>query len=232
MNLVSRMIRRNPQIDYASRVVRRITRTVAPIDAFLRRAKGVIHVGANDGGEREEYHRRGLAVLWVEAIPSVFEKLSRNIRPYPSQRAVCALVTDRAGENYKFNIANNEGQSSSILDLKLHKDIWPEVSYVTEIDLESTTLDVIVDDVEKYDALVIDTQGSELLVLKGSERVLRHIKWAKIKSADFEIYEGCATVRGLTEYLTNWGFRLKRKDKFATRRGGGACFDLLFVRQA
>ncbi len=230
MTFVSRIIRRNPQIDYASRVVRRITRTVAPIDAFLRQAKGVIHVGANDGGEREDYHRRGLAVLWVEAIPSVFEKLSRNIKPYPLQRAVNALLTDRTGETYKFNVANNGGQSSSILELKLHKDIWPEVYYVTQIDLKSTTLDAIVNDAEKYDALVMDTQGSELLVLKGGERVLKHIKWAKIEAADFEIYEGCATVRSLTEHLTNCGFRLNRKEKFATRRGGGACFELLFVR--
>jgi len=217
-------------MDLASRVVRRVANIVDPIDAFLRQAKGVIHVGANDGGEREEYHRCGLAVLWVEAIPAVFEKLSRNIKPYPLQRAVSALLTDRTGKTYKFNVSNNDGQSSSILELKLHKDIWAEVSYDRQIDLKSTTLDAIVDDVEKYDALVIDTQGSELLVLKGGERVLRHIKWAKIEAADFEIYEGCATVRSLTEHLTNRGFRLNRKEKFATRRGGGACFELLFVR--
>jgi hypothetical protein len=78
------------------------------------------------------------------------------------------------------------------------------------------------------DLAIIDVY--ELLVLKGGERVLRHFKWAKVEAADFEAYEGCATVRSLTEYLSR-GFRLKRKDKFATRRGGGAYFDLLFVRQ-
>jgi FkbM family methyltransferase len=220
-------------MDLALRVVRRVANIIDPIDAFLHQAKGVIHVGANDGWEREEYHRCGLEVLWVEAIPLVFEKLSRKIKPYPLQRAVSALLTDRTGETYKFNVYDNDGQSSSILELKPHKeDIWPEVFYDGQIDPKSTTLDAIVNDVEKYDALVIDTQGSELLALKGGERVLRHIKWAKVKATDFEAYEGCATVRSLSEYLMNRGFRLKRKDKFATRRGGGAYFDLLFVRQA
>lgn len=217
-------------MDLASRIVRRMANKIAPIDGFLRQTKGVIHVGANDGGERELYHRWGLPVLWVEAIPSVFDTLCENIKPYPRQRAVNALLTDQIGKQYKFNVSNNEGQSSSILELKLHKDIWPEVVYSTRIDLISTTLDAIVDDVENYDLLVIDTQGSELTVLRGGKNVLRRIKWAKIEAADFEAYEGCATVRSLIEYLNNLGFHLKRKDKFATRRGGGAYFDLLFAR--
>ena len=217
-------------MDLASRIVRRMANKIAPIDGFLRQTKGVIHVGANDGGERELYHRWGLPVLWVEAIPSVFDTLCENIKPYPRQRAVNALLTDQIGKQYKFNVSNNEGQSSSILELKLHKDIWPEVVYSTRIDLISTTLDAIVDDVENYDSLVIDTQGSELTVLRGGKNVLRRIKWAKIEAADFEAYEGCATVRSLIEYLNNLGFHLKRKDKFATRRGGGAYFDLLFAR--
>lgn len=217
-------------MDLTSRIIRRIANKVNPIDAFLRQAKGVIHIGANDGGEREVYDQCGLAVLWVEAIPSVFEKLSHNIKPYSLQRAVNALLTDQNGKSYKFNVSNNRGQSSSILEMKLHKDIWPEVWYDTQIDLKSSTLDSIVDDAEKYDALVIDTQGTELLVLKGGERVLQHIKWAKVEGADFEAYESCATVQSLTAYLTDRGFHLKRKDMFATRRGGGAYFDLLFVR--
>ncbi len=214
----------------ASRIVRRVGRIVSPPDAFLRQVKGVIHVGANDGGERTSYERHGLNVLWVEAIPSVFDELSRNIRAYPSQRAVNALLTDQVGKSYKFNISNNDGASSSILDLKLHKDIWPHVHYVSQIELTSTTLDEIAFDIDRYDSLVIDTQGSELSVLRGAERVLRQIGFIKVEAADFEAYENCATVQSLTDYLNASGFRLARRDQFAARKGGGAYFDLLFVR--
>ncbi len=217
-------------MNLAHRVLRRIANKINPIDAFLQQAKGVIHVGANDGGERDVYKQWDLAVLWVEPIPSVFDKLSYNIEDYPKQLAVNALLTDQPGKIYKFNISNNEGHSSSVLELKLHKDIWPEVWHDKQIDIMSTTLDSIVHDAGKYDALVIDTQGSELLVLKGGEWVLRHSKWIKVEAADFEAYENCATVQSVTQYLTQRGFQLKRKDMFATRPGGGTYFDLLFVR--
>ncbi len=63
-------------------------------------------------------------------------------------------------------VSNNEGQSSSILDFKYHKDIWPHVDFVGEIEMRSVTLPSAPAlnniDVSLYNALVMDTQGSEL----------------------------------------------------------------------
>src|SRR5262245_39160733 len=69
-----------------------------PTYEFLKDAKGVIHIGASWGQERDIYAAAGLPVIWIEAIPEMFEELQRNIEGYPDQRAFNYLLTDRDGD--------------------------------------------------------------------------------------------------------------------------------------
>src|SRR5438067_664706 len=95
-------------------------------NAFLKKCRAVVHVGANYGQEREQYAKYDLAVLWIEPIPEIHKYLVENIKPYKKQRAIRALVTDRDGEVRHLNIASNDGASSSIFEFALHRDIWPD----------------------------------------------------------------------------------------------------------
>jgi len=134
-------------------------------NGFLKKVSGVIHVGANTGQERDLYQRHGLRVVWVEPIPEVFEVLKANIESHPLQSAIQSLVTDKDDEEYEFYVSNYDGLSSSILQLKLHKDIWPDVRFTRTLVLRSTTLPSLLQreriNVNDYDALIMDTQGSE-----------------------------------------------------------------------
>jgi hypothetical protein len=85
-------------------------------------------------------------------------------------------------------------------------------------------------DSSAYDALVLDTQGSELLVLKGAQELLSGFKYIRTEAADFESYKNCATVASIDEFLVDFGFKLSRQDKFARRQAGGTYFDVLFER--
>ena len=203
-------------------------------DQFLRSCQRIVHVGANGGQERDLYNYYGLAVVWVEAIPAVFEHLLQNIHQFPKQSAIRALLADRPGNLIKFNIANNSGASSSMFELALHKDIWPEVDYVDQIELETETLDALLlyhhVDLAEIDAIVLDTQGSELLVLKGSQHLLRHISYVKVEAADFEAYKGGATVASIEQFLMGFSLRLVQKHEFARHPTGGGYYDLLFKR--
>jgi hypothetical protein len=109
-------------------------------DRFLKRVSGVIHIGANTGEDRDTYKAYGLRVIWIEPIPEVFEVLRANLEGYSGQLAFQALLTDRDNAEYEFHISSNGGASSSIFDLKMHKDIWPEVSYERTITSSSITL--------------------------------------------------------------------------------------------
>ena len=203
-------------------------------DPFLARVSGLIHVGANTGQEREQYARHNLDVVWIEPIPEIFAELQRNLERFPKQHAFEYLIADEDDEEHVFHIANNHGASSSMLALNLHKEIWPDIDYQESIVLKSTTLASLVKrenlDLNKYQALVMDTQGTELLVLKGASDLLKGFSYIKTEATDFECYTGCCTVAEIEQFLTRHGFRECRRNKFAFRKGVGACYDILFRR--
>jgi FkbM family methyltransferase len=203
-------------------------------DRFLRAARGVVHVGANSGQERVLYAELGLAVVWVEPLPDVFAELQTNIAGLPRQRALRCLVTDRDGADYEFHVANNRGESSSILDMKEHRDVWPKVGYVGSLELRSKTLTTLLADegvdLAAYDALVMDTQGSELLVLRGAEPILDGFRYVKTEAPDFEAYAGCCRLGDIEAFLEPRGFQEVARREFARRAAGGRYFDVVFER--
>jgi FkbM family methyltransferase len=219
---------------FLRRALRRIgSRTYHP-DRFLRGGGGVLHVGANVGQEADRYDALGLRVLWVEPIPEVFARLETNIAPYPNQRALQALLTDKHGVQCTFHVANNDGASSSLFDIHLHKDIWPAVRYDRSIQLQSTTLSALVGahaiDLSVYPALVMDTQGSELLVLRGAESVLHKFAYIKTEVADFQAYAGCCELRDLSAFLSARGFREHSRKILAEHPAGGRYYNIIYRR--
>ena len=115
----------------------------------------------------------------------------------------------------------------------MHKSVWPSVREVKKIKLESITLDTFVKvseiNISLYDTLIIDTQGSELLVLKGAKKLLKNIKYIKSEVADFESYKGCCKLNDIDEFLTQKGFRLIYKSCFK-RHEGGNYYDVLYEK--
>lgn len=199
---------------------------------IAKNISGIIHIGANEGQEREKYEKYSLSVIWIEPIPEVFEQLKSNIKEYPNQKAFKYLLTDEDNKEVTLKIANNNGQSSSILDIGLHINIWPEINYINSIKLRSLTLATLIKNekinIQKYQALVIDTQGSELLVLKGASEILKKFKYIIVEAADFESYVGCCTIKDLTYYLNNFGFNEIDRTKFAYHPKAGSYYDVVY----
>jgi FkbM family methyltransferase len=203
-------------------------------DRFLKKITGVVHVGANTGQEIRLYAQYGLSVVWIEPIPDVFEKLQSNLKGIPGQVALQGLVTDRDDAEYQFHLASNNGASSSILDLNLHQDIWPDVSYERTIKLHSKTLSSLLKDhnvaLSDYDMLIMDTQGSELLVLKGAVPILHHFRYIKTEVPDFEAYKDCCQLKDLQLFLGQYGYGEVSRKKFATHPNGGSYYDIVYQR--
>lgn len=210
----------------------RLARRDADPDSFMDRVHGVIHIGANTGQESGLYALKGLNVLWIEPIPSVFQQLLRNINGVSGQSAVCELLSDRDGELATLNIANNGGESSSIMDLKEHMILWPNVNYVDSIVLPTKTLVSVVHDIQLdlalYNSLVLDTQGSELLILKGALPLLPRIAYIKTEVPDFEAYEGCPLIAEFTEFMQSNGFQLVSKRASSASSKTRAYYDVTY----
>jgi FkbM family methyltransferase len=205
-------------------------------DFFLRQTKGVVHVGAHLGEERELYAKHGLNVLWIEPMEQYYNQLVKAIAPFPNQRALCRLITDTDDQDYPFHISSNDGESSSILDLAQVNEMWPEVSYVKTLTLKSVSLSTLVKreriDLARYDALVMDTQGSELLVLKGAREILSRFNFIKTEASDFELYKGCGQLADIDSFLGERGFRRVKTVPIRGKPGLGTCCDAVYASAA
>jgi FkbM family methyltransferase len=205
-------------------------------DRFLRHVPGVIHVGANTGQERDLYEKHGLRVIWIEPIPEVYSRLQHALLRYPKQRALQYLVTDRDDAEYAFHIANNDGASSSIYEFQLHKEVWPEVAYDRTVTMRSMTLTSLLKqesiNPSDYPALIMDVQGSELLVLKGAIDILPAFGFIKTEVADFESYVGCCQIEDIEVFLKANAFNEFSRTKFAERSGGGNYYDIVYQRRS
>lgn len=174
-------------------------------DFFLKEVSGVIHVGANCGQEAPLYARHNLKVVWFEPLPEVFRQLERNIQNYKTQVAFNCLITDEDGKKFRFHVANNNGESSSIFEMSQHKEVWPEIDFQGSIECESKTVPAVLLQngiaPDEFQALIMDVQGAELLVLKGCEPLLGLLKYIRTEAADFESYEGGCQLPELQKIL-------------------------------
>ncbi|CAN5774219.1 FkbM family methyltransferase [soil metagenome] len=203
-------------------------------NAWLKRCERILHIGANQGQEIPLYASFNLEVVWIEAIPAVFKRLQANLTGIPKQTALEALVTAEEGRECTFNIASNEGQSSSIYALKDHVHLWPDIHYVDRVTLHSRRLENLL--LEKgyaanhFDAAILDVQGAELLVLQGAGAYMKNLQYVQCEAADFEGYEGACNLATLTAFMATQGFRIHKKHVLLSHKNIGTYYDVLFLR--
>ena len=172
--------------------------------------RGVIHIGAHEGQEMQEYQVMGAdKVLFVEANPSVFERLKLQIAGIPNVWvANCAISNQNGTVNLR---VNSHDMSSSILPLKLHKEIYPGMLEVNQVTVTSKTLDSLMQESplnsSEFNILVIDIQGAELLALEGARETLKYIDAISTEVNCEELYEGCALIDQVDDFLRGYGFQ-------------------------
>jgi FkbM family methyltransferase len=184
-------------------------------DLFRRhqiRACGVVHLGANKGQEAEAYAAQGIQkVIWVEALPQVFQELWIKMLSYPEHQLFQACLSDKNDEKVTFHVASNEGQSSSMFEFGTHAKEHPTVKYVDEIAMETVRLDTLFAENEvKLEGdswfLNIDLQGAELHALRGMGTLLNHFRYAYIEVNEKGLYKGCPLVGEIDSFLASFGF--------------------------
>ena len=161
----------------------------------------LLHVGGHLAEEKPVYSDGGVGeVVWVEADPV----RSQQIRELTGDHVICAVVGDVEKE-IVFHEANN-GQSSSILELGTHKQMHPEVHYVSEVTVTMRRLDdlLAVDNMQPFDMINFDIQGAELLALQGLGEYLNYVKYAYLEVNREPLYQGACLVDELDSYLSGF----------------------------
>lgn len=168
---------------------------------------GILHLGSNIGQEAEAYEELKIPiVVWVEAIPSVFDQLKKNVEKYPNHICINACVSDRDYEEVTFNISNNDSQSSSFLELEFHKIAHPEVYYVEQIKMQTRRADSLFTLPGGNWLLNADLQGAELLAFKGLGHLIDNIQWIYTEVNKVETYANCPVIEEIDAYLKQFQF--------------------------
>lgn len=212
-------------LSHLRKVLRRKSDPVALLSRLAPPGLGLarlVHVGAHLGQERHRYEALGYRqVLWIEGSQSVHDRLAQSLAQHVAERAakglpavehrsVCALLTDREGDEAALREFSNDGMSSSIFAATdTLKARWPELHETGRLQPTRTrTLDALLDELHfgGVDTLVVDVQGAELLVLRGASGTLSTVKAVVSEVSTQPLYAGGVLYPELAAFLQSHGF--------------------------
>lgn len=192
---------------------------------------GLIQVGANNGQETQHYVEDcGIEKLVLfEPLPEAFNNLLRVVEPFQQKCHIEAhnVALGSEKQTSKIYIADNEGQSSSLLKPTLHLEEHSNVLFEKEITVSVERLDDMDIDPSSINALSIDVQGYELEVLKGARQFLKNgIDYIVSEVSREPLYDQSAVIEEIDAFLDEAGFR-RMHTVWATDFWG----DALYVRR-
>jgi FkbM family methyltransferase len=172
--------------------------------------KGVIHVGAHEAAELEEYLSLGFAkIFYVEANPKLIPALRAKASRYPGRVFVAHAAASDSDGTVRLRVTSMD-QSSSILPLGKHKEIYPSIREVGQVEVRSRCLDTLLAeeglDPKDFNFLNLDIQGAELMALRGATKLLTTITAVNSEINLQELYKGAALLGEVEEFMEKKGF--------------------------
>lgn len=184
----------------------------------------IVHVGAHNAEELKDYLLAAWGpVIWIEAQPEKVLEISQKI---PSNhRIIEAAVWDVEGESLDLKITNNT-ESTSLLNLGTHAKEHPTVELSHTIPVRTTTLKILLANTSAPELLAIDIQGAELRAIRGYGDQISQVKWIYCEVNREELYEGCALIWDLDNYLEEYGF-VRSATRWTNHNWGDALYENL-----
>jgi len=112
-------------------------------------------------------------------------------------------VSDTDG-TARFNVASNDGESSSLLQLGSHRELFPEVTMQSTIEVPTRRLDSVLTQhrLQSPDVMIIDVQGAEYLVLKSlPEALLQQVRLIYSEVSTEAVYESAGLMADVEALL-------------------------------
>lgn len=200
----------------------------------------VLHIGADRGGELPQYKDVGVdKVVWIEANPEVYNELLENLKIMDIVEVESIpfnqLISDKDDIEMDFNLyygwdaghlVGNKGMSSL---LRARNSWWGSECYRGTIPLKSLTVDTFLERNElgyDFDMLNIDTQGAELMVLKGASKVLENVRVINCEVTFFNPhYHNNPKFDDVNNLLQQFGFKHIDTELCLEKNWGDAVFE-------
>jgi len=179
--------------------------------AVGKHAEVVFDVGAKYGRYTGQFLRLfpGATVYAVDCAPQAIARLERDFGDHMRVKIVPEAFLDTVG-SIEFHLCQMSGSSGvhPITDL-----FAQETCDLGTVKVPATTLDLFCDlnDIRTIDLLKIDTEGSDLDVLRGARSMLvqKRIKAVHVEMLFFPYYVDQCWYYEVAKCLVEWGFALK-----------------------
>jgi FkbM family methyltransferase len=172
----------------------------------------VLDVGARGAAPDElasffpvmEYHA-------FDADPVEAERLMQSKHPYQNLK-VYPIFVGSANEKVKFYLYKARAQSSIFKPAPRYKALFggPDFEVETECELPATTLDHHYEGAKLKlpDMIKLDTQGSELSILRAATKLLKSVNMVEAEVEFLEHYQGQPLFHDVAAFLYDQGFEL------------------------
>jgi FkbM family methyltransferase len=193
------------------------------------RDRTIFDVGANLGQFLEQlvHHYPQAAIHSFEPSPRTFQALSAKTAGMANVSAWNHALGARAGKSTLLENASSDMTSM----LQLGSQGWGRIEKQTEIDVQSVDDFCQEHSISRVDILKSDTQGYDLEVLKGAERMMREHRIGLVYSEITfdEIYKNLPPFDEIFRFLRERDFVLAAFYKMEFRRPIVGWTDALFV---
>lgn len=190
---------------------------------------GVIHIGGHHGEELDTYIKDQdiQHIVLFEADKENFDVLKDKVNSLKTDKKIIPIhkgLGPFTCEMTLYKETENRGQSNSVLKPKIHTQQYPGIVF-------NKTEKIKIDPLDRYECsdifnfINIDVQGFELEVFRGAKKTLRNVKWIMSEVNRAEVYEGCAFVDEMDEFLGKFGFK-----RVETDWAGQTWGDALYVK--
>ena len=177
-------------------------------DVYGMGIDGVLHIGGHFGEEARLYNNLNIRnAIFFEPLKTSFSICESVVSRY-NYECVNIALGSKETEMEMYTETANMGQSSSLLKPSLHIKQYPHIIFNGSEKVQVTTLDSFMEDknLSNYNLINIDVQGYELEVFKGSVETLNKIDYVIAEVNRDELYENCAKVDEIDNFLSDFGF--------------------------
>ncbi len=172
--------------------------------------RGIIHVGAHLGQEYSDYNNyfsKDITIHWFEPQKEIYDLLVKELNDKPNNYFYCFGLGSKNTNLPIWKESGNNGQSSSFSKPDKHLSIYPHIKFEESDLIEIRTLDSF--KIHDSNVLVIDVQGFELEVLKGSLDTLDRIDHIFCEINSDSLYLDSPSVDEINSILSTKGFILR-----------------------
>jgi FkbM family methyltransferase len=172
---------------------------------YYQEIKNVAQVGAHFGQEIEIFDKYNINQIFLfEPNQNAVEVLKNKTKNLPKIKIFPFALGNENSLSKMYHSSGNEGQSSSLLEPKVHKKVQPEIEFKEKVTIEVKRFeDLKINDI---DFLIMDVQGFELEVLKGFGKKLNQVQFIFTEINRDELYKDNVLVKDLDYFLKNKGF--------------------------